>query len=142
MLQPSTLDKPIAGIWEQLHNPSFLLQFSQWQAAPDTQALSPALADPATGDFHVPNKHCHRVSCIGRTMRSVEVIVRAHWIECFDSRVETLKKQCPSLRLAELRKTAPTEACADLVGQKRDSEIECKRVPCLESFGLVYLPDY
>lgn len=113
MLQPSTLDKLIAGIWEQLHNPSFLLQGSQWQEALDTQALSPALADPTTGDFHALNKRCQRISCIGRTMRSVEVIVQAHWMECFDSRVETLNKQCPSLRPVELRKTALTEACAD-----------------------------
>jgi hypothetical protein len=30
-LQPSTLDKLITGIWEQLHNPPFLLLDSQWQ---------------------------------------------------------------------------------------------------------------
>jgi hypothetical protein len=28
-------------------------------------------------------------------MRSVEVIVQAHWMECFDSKVETFSKQYP-----------------------------------------------
>ena len=111
--QPSTLDKLITGIWEQLHNPSFLLQGWQWQEALDTQSLGPVSAESVTGDFHALNKRCHRISCAGRMMRSIEVTVQAHWMECFDARVEALKKQCPSLRPGELRKTAFMEARAD-----------------------------
>jgi hypothetical protein len=112
-LQASTLDKLLAGIWEQLHNHSFLLQGSQWQQALDTHLLGPVLADSVARDFHALNRRCHRVSCAGRMMRSVEVIVQAHWMECFDARVEMLKKECPSLRLGEQRKAVFVEACTD-----------------------------
>jgi hypothetical protein len=112
-LQPSTLDKLVTGTWEQLHNPSFLLQRSQWQETLDADSLGPVLADAVAGDFHALNKRCHRVSCASRIMRSVEVIVQAHWMECFDARVETLKKECPSLRSGEPKKTVFVEACAD-----------------------------
>lgn len=112
-LQASTLDKLIGGIWEQLHNPSFLLQSSLWPQTLDTPSLGPVLADAGVVDFHALNKRCHRVSCAGCTMRSVEVIVQAHWMECFDARVEMLKKECPSLPASEPKKTVFVEACAD-----------------------------
>ena len=118
--QPSTLDELITGIWEQLHNPSFLLQGSQWQAGLDTRSLGPVSAESVTGDFHALNKRCRRISCAGRMMRSVEVIVQAHWMECFEARVDQLRKPCPSLRPAELRKMAFMEACADFGWSERE----------------------
>ena len=88
MLAATTVDELINGIGEQLHNASFLLQGWQWQEALDKQSLGPVSIDPVTGDFHTLNKRCQHISCAGRLMRSVDVIVQAHWMECFDPRVE------------------------------------------------------
>ena len=85
------------------------------------------------------DKRCYRVSCIGRTMCSVEVIVQAHWIEYFDSRVETLKKQCPLLRPVGLRKTALKEACADYGWSEKElrNRMQAGSVPWVFRFCLL-----
>ena len=112
-MQPSTLDKLTTGIWEQLHNPSFLLQHSNWKEVLDIQATRTGVDGSHANDFHAINKRCHQISCAGRTVRSLEVIVQAHWVDCFDARVDMLKMQCPMLRNAEVRKIALMEACTD-----------------------------
>ena len=78
VLVSTTLDKLITGIREQLHNPSFLLQGSQWQEALDTHSLSPVSFDSVTRDFHALSKGCHCKSCAGRIMRWVDFAIQAH----------------------------------------------------------------
>ena len=119
-MQPSTLDKLMTGIWEQLHNPSFLLQHSNWKDVLDLQAAPTGNDGTHADDFRAINKWCHQISCAGRTVRSLEVLVQAHWIECFEARVVMLKMQCPMLRNAELRKIALSEACIDFAVSEKE----------------------
>ncbi|KAH9909947.1 hypothetical protein F4778DRAFT_713477 [Xylariomycetidae sp. FL2044] len=130
-LKPSTLDKLIVGIWEQIHggiviDPKELLgQYTNGpllqgasQQAPEDSGL--ALQQISKGDFglHSPsfnhtNVFCRKITQASRTCRSIEVIVQARWIELFDSHVEKLRAFDPTISETKHRKSALLEACGD-----------------------------
>ncbi|KAI8626286.1 hypothetical protein F5Y19DRAFT_226204 [Xylariaceae sp. FL1651] len=130
-MKPSTLDKLIIGIWEQLHcgvgiDPQEILR--QFITAPllkdagdssqDTPEMS--LTQPETSSVSPPGQRfndttmfCRKVTQTSRTCRSIEVIVQARWIEHFDAYIEHLKANSPHISDAKHRKAALVEACSD-----------------------------
>ncbi|CAJ2510307.1 Uu.00g050100.m01.CDS01 [Anthostomella pinea] len=130
-LKPSTLDKLIVGIWEQIHggisiDPQGLMD--QFMAGPLLQGAqgsqvgmhSSGLTQPPGASlfqngrpFNDTNLFCRKVTQASRTCRSVEVIVQARWVEYFDAYVEHLKTANPSTSDTKHRKAALVEACSD-----------------------------
>ncbi|KAI0015969.1 hypothetical protein F4780DRAFT_783677 [Xylariomycetidae sp. FL0641] len=135
VLKPSTLDKLIVGIWEQIHgglsiDPQELLgQFIPVpllqgvpQGAPRDRgnAAGLSLTSAAAGQvfqagrpFNDTNLFCRKVTQASRTCRSIEVIVQARWVEHFEAYVEHLKVLDAGVSETKRRKAALMEACSD-----------------------------
>ncbi|KAH6656958.1 hypothetical protein BKA67DRAFT_553832 [Truncatella angustata] len=139
-LQPSTLDKLIGGIWEQLHgsvslDPQSLVEQLQLKgnessggagglamAPPMTATLRPLkakggraeVAGPETPDaFSRSNIFCRQVTQASRACRSLEVIVQARWVEHFDAYVDSWAHANPNVPRSRYNKSALMGACAD-----------------------------
>ncbi|KAK3117369.1 hypothetical protein LTR53_001359 [Teratosphaeriaceae sp. CCFEE 6253] len=124
VLQPSTLDKFITGVWDSLFggiklDPTEVIE--QWQAIESNNGQPRLLADTekslatlgtssTQGLFERMNVLTRRVSQTSRTCRSLEVIVQAHWIQCFDDRVAELTA---STTREKAKKQTIAEACID-----------------------------
>lgn len=132
LLQPSTLDKLIGGIWEQVHgslalNPQSLVEQLQLKgsengvggivmAAPMT-GFQPGTAARAAPDmanaFSRSNTFCRNVTQASRACRSLEVIVQARWVEYFDAYVDSWAHANPTIPRSRYNKVALAGACAD-----------------------------
>ncbi|KAL8956422.1 MAG: hypothetical protein Q9193_006062, partial [Seirophora villosa] len=100
-LRPSSWDKLVQGVWERIYGP---FEFSHERL--DTLN--------AAGDtFRDVSSLCLRVIKASRFCRSLEVIVQAHWIECFDARVEAFLQRQPATSRTQARKLILAEACRD-----------------------------
>ncbi|KAI1632716.1 hypothetical protein F4809DRAFT_653059 [Biscogniauxia mediterranea] len=139
-LKPSTLDKLIDGIWEQIHggmgiNPQEVVD--QFLATPllhgatgvlrETTGLTLAPAPAADSNifqagrpFHRANVFTKGVTQASRACRSVEVIVQARWVEHFDAYVEHLRAADPSISDTKHRKMALVEACTDFAWPEKE----------------------
>lgn len=136
VLQPSTLDKLIRGIWEQIHgslslDPQNLLdqvQLRHVEAAPFDEmnsklglVLQPGGQGSIVQDsiydssrsFKRSNVFCSQVTQASRACRSLEVIVQARWVEHFDSYVDSLAANDLSTPRSRFNKAALMEACTD-----------------------------
>ncbi|KAI0100105.1 hypothetical protein GGR51DRAFT_379245 [Nemania sp. FL0031] len=131
-MKPSTLDKLITGIWEQLHSglgidPVELLgQFttsrpllgdtirpSEGCAGPVSSGPGPSSVLPSGRQFSDTTVFCRKVTQASRTCRSIEVIVQARWVEHFDAYVDHLATTSPQTSVTRHRKAALVEASAN-----------------------------
>lgn len=100
-LRPSSYDKLVQGIWEQIHGP-FEFVYEPF----DTM-------NTATDTFRDVSSLCLRVIKASRFCRSLEAIVQAHWVECFDARVEAVLQREAATSRTQARKLILGEACRD-----------------------------
>ncbi|KAF1938567.1 DEAD-domain-containing protein [Clathrospora elynae] len=133
VFQPSTLDKLIIGIWEQVHG-SIILDpkaiFEQFQVALPTGSntdvirqaqadgtaitvLSTAGANKICNSFSQMNVFCRKVTQASRVCRSIEMIVQARWSELFEDQVQYRVQTYPQLSTTKHRKAVFMEACQD-----------------------------
>ncbi|KAF1925556.1 DEAD-domain-containing protein [Didymella exigua CBS 183.55] len=130
VFQPSTLDKLIIGIWEQLHGSINLdpkAIFEQFQIAPAgtsdvvRQSTSDVTAmdmlststDNTHDSFSQMNVFCRKVTQASRVCRSIEMIVQARWTELFEEQVQFRSATVPGLSATKHRKAVFMEACQD-----------------------------
>lgn len=129
VFQPSTLDKLIIGIWEQIHGTLNLdprAIFEQFQIAPAAgpDALQIRIGDGPANDtaaaarvgddtFSKMNVFCRKVTQASRVCRSIEIIVQARWTELFEEQVQLRIDATPGLSPTKTRKAAFMEACQD-----------------------------
>ncbi|TKA78210.1 hypothetical protein B0A55_03769 [Friedmanniomyces simplex] len=130
-LQPSSLDnKFINGIWHSIYSgikldPTEVIQ--QWQAIEssgqprlltDTERdLTTRGNSVAQGIFERMSVLTRKVSQTSRTCRSLEVIVQAHWVQCFDDRVAELTASVPR---EKAKKQTIVEACMDFSWSEKE----------------------
>lgn len=119
-LQPSTLDKFITGVWDSLFSgvrmdPTEVIE--QWQAIESSGQPKllmdndkDVVAKRDTGIFGRMNVLTRKISQTSKTCRSLEIIVQAHWVQCFDDRVLELSRASTP---EKAKKAAITEACVD-----------------------------
>ncbi|OJD33497.1 set domain-containing protein [Diplodia corticola] len=130
-LQPSTLDRLIIGIWEQIHgsisfDPQIIDQWKEPRAQKSIDSVSAAShmeLYPARGkstSFNRMNVLCRKVTTASRCCRSLEVIVQAYWIQCFEARVHALCEANPHQSVTKCRKAALMEACHDFGWSEKD----------------------
>lgn len=130
VFQPSTLDKLIIGIWEQVHgsiNLSPKVIFEQFQVASagptdmihhtevNTAAIS-ALSTTAIAtcnSFSQMNVFCRKVTQASRVSRSIEMIVQARWTELFEDQIQLRAATMAELSATKHRKAVFMEACQD-----------------------------
>lgn len=133
VFQPSTLDKLIIGIWEQVHGSINLdpkAIFEQFQVAPhgssmdisrhvqsdQTSASMTVLnsaANTVCDSFSQMNMFCRKVTQASRVCRSIEMIVQARWTELFEDQVAYRSQTRPELSTTKHRKAVFMEACQD-----------------------------
>lgn len=119
-LQPSSLDKYIGSVWDSIFSglrmdPTEVI--AQWQAI-EASGQPKLLTDTNqevttrrdTGAFGRINVLTRKISQTSRACRSLEVIVQAHWIQCFNDRVAELAETDTR---EKAKKAAIAEACAD-----------------------------
>lgn len=121
--QAPSLEKLINGIWESIYSgvrldPSEAIE--QWQTVDDPGhpklILDPrgdvhdheALPLTSLGDFSRVSRLARKVSQASRTCRSLEVIVQAYWVQCFDIRVADLSANTTK---EKAKKATIAEAC-------------------------------
>ena len=119
-LQPSTFDKFVSGVWDSIFSgvrmdPTEVIE--QWQAIESngqpkllTNTEQQVTIRSDTGDFGRMNVLTRKISQTSRTCRSLEVIVQAHWVQCFEDRVEELATDLPR---EKAKRAAIAEACVD-----------------------------
>lgn len=119
-LQPSSLEKFINGVWDSLFSgvrmdPTEIIE--QWQAIESSgqpQLLTDNEQDVAVrgelGAFGRMNVLTRKISQTSKACRSLEVIVQAYWVQCFDDRVSELAE---TLSRDKAKKSAIAEACVD-----------------------------
>ncbi|KAH7382341.1 SET domain-containing protein [Pyrenochaeta sp. MPI-SDFR-AT-0127] len=130
VFQPSTLDKLIIGIWEQVHGSINLdpkIIFEQFQASPTdtTNVVRHTEAGPVAIDvlstaaiatcnsFSQMNVFCRKVTQASRVCRSIEMIVQARWTELFEDQVQLRASTMLELSATKHRKAVFMEACQD-----------------------------
>ncbi|KAF4180084.1 hypothetical protein CNMCM7927_001469 [Aspergillus lentulus] len=115
VLEPTSTDKLIAGIWRQMHSPVKL-------------SRTPAVAEPTinirtgvSGDvFRAVNTLCMKYYNQSQSSRALEMIVQAYWIECYEARIAVIRLENPHLSSTEARMSALKEACAVLNWKEKD----------------------
>lgn len=128
MFRPSTLDKLIIGIWEQLHgtldlNPQIISEqyaitvpvssdvpVPNEDTAVEIRGSGPALQNDA---FHRMNTLCRKVTQASRVCRSIEIIVQAKWIELFEDKTQMSIAAMPHISKTKHHKQTFVEACQD-----------------------------
>jgi ATP-dependent RNA helicase DDX49/DBP8 len=125
VFQPSTLDKLIVGIWEQIHgtldiNPQIMSEQYQVSLPGNTNMTIPtngtAIGFRGTGlisqhdAFHRMNTLCRKVTQASRVCRSIEIMVQAKWVELFDEKVQTSVIAMPQISRTKHTKKAIAEA--------------------------------
>ena len=122
-MKPSTLDKLIISIWEQLHGSLQLdpqVVTEQWNDQRTIANSSASLAPAHSHRFSRVNMLCRKVTQASRCCRSLEVIVQAHWVACYDERVRHLAEESPQLSITKHRMTVLKEACDDFGWTEKD----------------------
>ena len=112
-LEPSTVDKLIEGIWEQIHRPNSLV-------IPEDISSTFQQNGQASLDFADVSRRCRVLTGVSRTTRSIEVMMQAHWVDCYHGRIDALKEQRPDLRPHEHKKLVMTEACNSFEWSEKD----------------------
>ena len=113
-LQPSNVDKLIEGIWEQIHKPNFLVlpeDISKVFQRPEV--LTPQ-------DFADVSRRCRTLTGVSQTTRSLEIMMQAHWVDCYYARIDALADQRPDLKPYEHKKVVMTEACSCFEWSEKD----------------------
>jgi hypothetical protein len=123
-LQRSTVDKLIEGIWEQIHKPHTLALGPELGEAMQSIAdrVGEASSGPATNstDFGNASRSCRQITRGSCTARALEVIIQAHWVDCYDARLAALREERPDLRLHDHKKMVMSEACALFAWSEKD----------------------
>ncbi|EPS31287.1 hypothetical protein PDE_06242 [Penicillium oxalicum 114-2] len=114
-LQPSSIDKLICGIWRQVHSPTTLSV-----SFPDRRpgiSLSTGVSQEV---FRAISGLCKEYYNQSRSSRALEMVVQAHWVECYEARIASIALEHPSCTKTEARIMALKEACNTLAWQEKE----------------------
>ncbi|KAE8149005.1 SET domain-containing protein [Aspergillus avenaceus] len=115
VLEPTSTDKLIAGIWRQVYSPVQLSRFHS--------VIEPTIniRTGVSGEvFRAINNLCLKYYNQCQSSRALEMIVQAYWIECYEARIAVLRLENPTLSAVEVRMMALKEACAVLDWKEKD----------------------
>lgn len=129
-LKPSTLQKLVTGIFEQIFSSmSFDVNsvVDEWRKAsaprqrpitdgsevPDHLSNQISTAASTSSNFSQMNVLCRKISQASRVSRALEVIVQARWIEHFDNQVQMILADGSQPTATKARMHALAEACRD-----------------------------
>ncbi|OQD79916.1 hypothetical protein PENANT_c042G05096 [Penicillium antarcticum] len=114
-LQPSSIDKFIAGIWRQVHSPVTLSV-----SFPDRTPEFSIRTGVSQTVFQAVNGLCKKYYDQSQSSRALEMIVQAYWVECYEARIASIRLEYPSYTNAEARMAALKEACTTLTWHEKE----------------------
>ncbi|KAJ5607541.1 hypothetical protein N7537_004160 [Penicillium hordei] len=114
-LQPSSIDKFIAGIWRQVHSPITLSV-----SFPDRRPEFSLGTGVSQAVFRAINCLCKKQYDQSQSSRALEIVVQAYWVECYEARISSIRLECPSYTNAEARMAALKEACSTLTWHEKE----------------------
>ncbi|PLB54686.1 SET domain-containing protein [Aspergillus steynii IBT 23096] len=115
VMEPTSTDKLISGIWRQVFSP---VQLSR---LPSVIEPSINIRTGVSGDvFRAVNTLCLKYYNQSQSSRALEMIVQAYWIECYEARIAVIRLQNPNFSITEARMIALKEACAVLNWKDKD----------------------
>ncbi|KAL8958378.1 MAG: hypothetical protein Q9183_005849 [Haloplaca sp. 2 TL-2023] len=60
------------------------------------------------------NALCLKATTLSKSARALEVVVQAHWVDCYDARIKIIAEDEPRLSATEARMAGLIEACSSL----------------------------
>ncbi|KAJ5926267.1 SET domain-containing protein [Penicillium verrucosum] len=114
-LQPSSIDKFIAGIWRQVHSPVTLSV-----SFPDRRPEFSLGTGVSQAVFQAINCLCKKHYDQSRSSRALEIVVQAYWVECYEARIASIRLERPTYTNAEARMAALKEACSTLMWHEKE----------------------
>ncbi|KAH8428475.1 SET domain-containing protein [Aspergillus melleus] len=121
VMEPTSTDKLISGIWRQVFSPVQLSRLPS--VCGDEQIIEPSIniRTGVSGDvFRAVNTLCLKYSNQSQSSRALEMIVQAYWIECYEARIAVIRLQNQNLSITESRMIALKEACAVLKWKEKN----------------------
>ncbi|KAG2420915.1 hypothetical protein HFD88_000529 [Aspergillus terreus] len=115
VLEPTSTDKLIAGIWRQVFSPVRLNRVPS--VIEPTVDIRTGVSDEV---FRAVNTLCLKYYNQSQSSRALEMIVQAYWIECYQARIAVIRLEKPHLSTTEARMVALKEACATLNWKEKD----------------------
>ncbi|KAJ0413310.1 SET domain protein [Aspergillus carlsbadensis] len=115
VLEPSSTDKLLAGIWRQIYSPLKL----SWEEE-NVEPLFNIRSGASKEVFQTVNALCLKYYNRSQSSRALEMIVQAYWIECHEARTAVIRFEKPALSKTEARVLAIKEACAVLGWKEKD----------------------
>jgi ATP-dependent RNA helicase DDX49/DBP8 len=125
--KPTAFDRLIVGMWRQLYgdldlNPQGFVDI--WHDTDDLRSIP--LNDAQIGmtqrpfrlhgpkpSFRGVNRFCRQITQASRCCRSMEVIIQARWVQCFDEQVQNLAREDSELSITRARTLTLAEASKD-----------------------------
>lgn len=134
VLEPTSTDRLIAGIWRQLFSPVQLTRVSSvsrshpmmkehWLMSFAFQISEPGvnIRTGVSGEvFRAVNILCMKYYNQSQSSRALEMIVQAYWIECYEARIAVIRLENPRYSSTDARMVALKEACAVLKWKEKD----------------------
>ncbi|KAG9231670.1 hypothetical protein BJ875DRAFT_110849 [Amylocarpus encephaloides] len=115
-LQPSSIEKFVAGVWKQMFSSVELTPVSLDNPYDATIVGSGCNIEA----FRAINSLCLRVTRMSRCSRALETIIQAHWVDCFEARVKAIGVEQPFLSNTETKMAALREACTVLQWSEKE----------------------
>ncbi|KAL8979653.1 MAG: hypothetical protein Q9205_005065 [Flavoplaca limonia] len=106
----------IGSIWKTVYGPITIDPTATFKGS-DTSLISTEHGNDCKMDqntFARINALCLKATTLSKSARALEVIVQAHWIDCYDARIKTLAEENPRLSPTEARMAGLVEACTAL----------------------------
>ncbi|KAL8993937.1 MAG: hypothetical protein Q9169_005972 [Polycauliona sp. 2 TL-2023] len=104
----------IASIWKTVYGPVTIDPTATF-CDDDANLLSVDCRDVMSRDgFARISTACLRATTLSKSARALEVVLQAHWIDCYDARIKVIAEANPRLSSTEARMAALNEACTNL----------------------------
>ncbi|PGH26750.1 hypothetical protein AJ80_01514 [Polytolypa hystricis UAMH7299] len=118
-IQASSADKLISGIWRQIYSGAQLKPpKSACLFGNESNISIRGLVDRET--FLAINAVCLKYYTLSQSSRSLEMILQAYWVECYEARIDAIKLEHPEKSATESRMQALKEACSILQWKEKE----------------------
>ncbi len=111
---PRSATTLIASIWKSLYGP-LRVEPPATPGGYGARRLSIHESNHMTYEtFSRINAVCLKLTTLGKSARALEVVVQAHWMDCYNARVKVIAEENPQMSPTEARMAGLGEACSAL----------------------------
>jgi hypothetical protein len=111
---PRSATKLIASIWKTLYGAIGVEPPATFEDFGPAWFPSQGIDGMSRETFLQINTICLKASTLGRSARALEVVVQAHWMDCYSARIKAIAEESPRQSPTEARMTCLGESCSAL----------------------------